>query len=86
MSPFDRHGIVVPVAFVHVAALWLSSNVRNVFPVVSLRKNAKWPKVVDAVGSGLANATRRLDLPGVQPPAERLNAQASGASSLTPPT
>jgi hypothetical protein len=42
----------VPVAFVHVPAVWLSSKVRKELPVVSLRKNAKWPNVVAADDSG----------------------------------
>src|SRR5437867_8114951 len=43
-SPLERHGIVVPVAFVQTLDLWLSSKVRKELPVVSLRKKAKWPK------------------------------------------
>ena len=52
MSPFERHGIVVPLLLTHVVGVWLSSNVRNVLPVVSLRKNAKWLYDVAATVSG----------------------------------
>ena len=50
----ERHGIVVPVAFVQFAGDWFSSKVRKVLPVVSLRKKAKCPNVVAVADSGLA--------------------------------
>src|SRR3954469_24515233 len=50
-SPSDRHGMVVPVAFLQLVAARLSSNVRKLLPVVSLRKKAKWPKLVAGADS-----------------------------------
>src|SRR3954453_14095392 len=85
-SPVWRHGIVVPVALVHVVADWLSSKVRKLLPVVELRSIPKWANVGAPVDSGWTNATLTFDLPGTQPPAEVLKAHPSGASSLVPPT
>src|SRR5690349_7527892 len=85
-SPVCRQGMVVPVEFVHVAEPWLSSKVRKELPVVELRSSPKWANVVEAVDSGWMKATLTFDLPGTQPPAEVLNAQPFGLSSLVPPT
>ena len=63
----------------------MSSNVRNVSPVVAARSKAMYRNVAAGCGSGWLQPLRMFDLPGVTPPAELPMNQLPGALSLLPP-
>src|SRR3954454_19224736 len=85
MSPSRRHGIVAPLALVHVRASWLSSNTTFVVPFAFSRVNARYRKVLGPTWSTAEYPSKMLSLAGLTPPPSVVSSQPPGSSSLDPP-
>src|SRR5207302_1931749 len=77
---------MAPFGFFHRPLTWLSSNVRNVSPVVASRSKARYKNVAAAWGSAWLQPLTMFAFPGVTPPPELIRPQPPGADSLSPPS